>query len=132
MRLMEYAEKHGGIVVEEMDFRLAPDTVRNPDVAFLTAEQARDADIDVSPATGAPALAIEVISPYNSAQDMAKKVRQYLAAGSSTVWIVYPTLRIVEVHDSSGVSQIEESGQLTEPNLLPGFSLAMSYIFGER
>src|SRR6478735_10375325 len=42
VKLMQFVEsKHLGIVLEEMDFRLSPDTVRNPDVAFVTAEHVR-------------------------------------------------------------------------------------------
>src|SRR5215475_12703238 len=50
---------HLGIVVEEMDFRLATDTVRNPDVAFIAKEHLRNIDPDQSPVEGSPALAIE-------------------------------------------------------------------------
>ncbi|HKR97084.1 MAG TPA: Uma2 family endonuclease, partial [Candidatus Angelobacter sp.] len=65
-------------------------------------------DLDRSPVDGAPALAVEVISPSNSAQDMAKKTQQYLAAGSKIVWIVYPSLRLVEIHTPSGLHQVRE------------------------
>jgi Uma2 family endonuclease len=96
LNLMQFVEsKHLGIVVEEMDFRLSPDTVRNPDVAFITAEHVKKIDLDCSPVDGAPAFAVEVISPSNSAQDMAKKTQQYLQAGCSIVWIVYPSLRLL-------------------------------------
>src|ERR1700742_667666 len=57
-----------GIVVEEMDFRLGTDTVRNPDVAWIAAEHLQNIDPDRSPVEGAPALAVEVISPNNLAQ----------------------------------------------------------------
>ena len=61
MELMQFVESsHLGIVLEEMDFRLAPDTVRNPDVAFVTAEHLKKIDLDRSPVDGAPALAVEV------------------------------------------------------------------------
>ena len=48
---------HLGVIVEEMDFRLGTDTVRNPDVAFITADNLRDIDPDHSPVEGAPTLA---------------------------------------------------------------------------
>ena len=101
--LTQFVRSHGlGIVVEEMDFRLETDTVRNPDVAFITSDHLRNIDPYASPVAGAPALAIEVISPSNLAQDTAKKVRQYLAAGCQAVWLVYPALRLVEMHDATG------------------------------
>jgi Uma2 family endonuclease len=117
---------HLGLVVEEMDFRLGPDTVRNPDVAFISAEHLRNIDPDYSPVEGAPALAIEVISPTNLAQDTAKKVRQYLDAGSHAVWLVYPTLRLIEIHDSKGARRISEPESLEESRLFAGFKFSLS------
>jgi len=129
-KLMQFVEsKHLGIVLEEMDFRLAADTVRNPDVAFVTAEHVKKIDLDRSPVNGAPAFAVEVISPSNSAQDMAKKTQQYLLAGCHTVWIVYPSLRLVEVYSPSGRRQVRAPELLHEESLFHGFSLSLSYIF---
>ena len=72
MRLMEFVEEHElGLVVEEMDFRLGQDTVRNPDVALIEAARSRALDLDRSPVDGAPILAVEVVSPHNRADDMA-------------------------------------------------------------
>jgi len=129
MQLMQFVEsKQLGIVLEEMDFRLSPDTVRNPDVAFITAEHLKTVDLDLSPIDGAPALAVEVISPGNRTEDIAKKTQQYLEAGCKTVWIVYPGLRLVEVHSTTGVRTVREPESLQD-ELLPDFSLSLSYIF---
>jgi Uma2 family endonuclease len=98
-------------------------------VAFITAEHVKKIDLDRSPVDGAPAFAVEVISPSNSAQDMAKKTQQYLQAGCSIVWTVYPSLRIVEVHSVSGTRQVRAPELLREENLFHGFSLSLSYIF---
>jgi Uma2 family endonuclease len=133
MQLMRFVDMHHlGIVLEEMDFRLTSDTVRNPDVAFVSAAHVALIDLDASPIDGAPALAIEVISPGNTAEDIAKKTQQYLRAGSQSVWIVYPKLRLVEVHSSGGVRQIREPELLHESSLLPGFSLSITYIVDGR
>ena len=123
--------KRLGVVAEKMDFRLAPDTVRNPDVAFITTEHLQRIDIERSPVHGAPALAVEVISPSNAAEDVAKKTQQYLRAGSQAVWIVYPKLRHLEIHSSSSVRQVREPEVLKDESLLPGFSLSLSDIFAE-
>ena len=130
MQLIQFVEsKRLGVVVEEMDFRLAPDTVRNPDVAFITSEHLKKIDSDRSPADGAPALAVEVISPNNRAEDIAKKTQQYLNAGCKTVWIIYPGLRLAEVHSTSGVRIVKEPEGFQDELLFPGFSLSLSYIF---
>ena len=126
-QLTQFVRSHQlGVVVEEMDFRLGTDTVRNPDVAFITAEHLRSIDPDRSPAEGAPALAVEVISPTNLAQDIAKKVRQYLEAGSEAVWLVYPALRLIEVHDPTGARRITEPESVQESRLFSGFKFSLS------
>jgi Uma2 family endonuclease len=120
VQLTQFVRSHQlGVVVGEMDFRLGTDTVRNPDVAFITADHLRNIDPDHSPAEGTPALAVEVISTTNLAQDTAKKVRQYLDAGSRAVWLVYPALRLIEVHDSAGARRITEPESLQESRCLP-------------
>jgi len=129
MQLIQFVEsKSLGVVAEEMDFRLGPDTVRNPDVAFITSEHLKKIDSDRSPADGAPALAVEVISPNNRAADIAKKTQQYLDAGCKTVWIIYPSLRRAEIHSTTGVRMVREPQHLEDELLLPGFSLSLTYI----
>ena len=130
MQLIQYVESnHLGMVIEEMDFRLAQDTIRNPDVAFVTRDHLKSIDLDRSPAEGAPALAVEVVSPGNRAEDMVKKTRQYLEAGCRSVWIVYPALRLVEVHSARGVRTVQEPESLKDEGLLLGFTLSLTSIF---
>ena len=129
-RLADFVEAHElGLVVGKMDFRLAEDTVRHPDVAFIDAERARSLDLDRSPAECAPTLAVEVVSPHNRANDMARKTHQYLRAGCRAVWVVYPSLRMIEIHTAKGVHQINEPEMLQDESLLPGLSLSLSHIF---
>ncbi len=137
-RLREFVESHHlGFVIEEMDFRLAPNTVRNPDIAFVTNEHLKKIDLDRTPVEGAPVLAIEVISPGNLAQDTVKKVHQYLSAGSQSVWLVYPALQLVEIHDSckdvkgGRVREVREPDAIEESKLFHGvsFSLSLGTIF---
>jgi Uma2 family endonuclease len=133
-QLTQFVRAHQlGIVVEEMDFRLGTDTVRNPDVAFITADHLRNIDPDNSPVEGAPALAVEVISPTNLAQDTAKKVRQYLDSGSRAVWLIYPALRMVEIHDSAGARRITEPDLFEEAALFSGakFSFSLPALFDD-
>lgn len=137
MDLMQFVKVHDlGIVLEEMDFRIGPDTVLNADIAFVTREAAAKIDLERSPIEGAPALAVEVISPRNQAEETVKKVHQYLNAGCRSVWLIYRKLRLVEIHfRASSVSQrrdIREPEQVTDPNVLPGFSISLPYIFDDQ
>ena len=124
-----------GIVLEEMDFRLAPETVRNADVAFLAKDALRKIDLDQSPIEGAPTLAVEVLSPRNRTEDTVKKMHQYFDAGCRSVWLVYPTLRLVEIHSRmDGRPQrrdIREPDMIADDAGLPGFSMSVSFVFTE-
>jgi Uma2 family endonuclease len=46
----------------------------------------------------APALAVEVISESNSAAQMDRKMKVYLANGGAEVWLVYPDTRCIWVY----------------------------------
>src|ERR1700739_1084215 len=112
-QLTHFVRSHRlGVVVEEMDFRLRTGTVRNPDVAFIASADLRGIDPDRSPVEGAPALAVEVISPTNLAQDTAKKVRQYLEAGSHAVWLLFSPLRLIEGDYAPGARRGTKPGEL--------------------
>jgi Uma2 family endonuclease len=132
-KLSEFVKAHRlGEVIVEMDFRLATDTVRNPDVAFVTAEHLAKIDVERSPVEGAPALAVEVISPSNLAQDTAKKVEQYLSAGTQVVWVVYPSLRLVEIHRSGRILQVKAPDSLVEEQAFGHkLSLSLAALFSE-
>jgi len=128
--LDEFVTTHQlGAVTVENDFRLAPDVVRNPDVAFVGKGQLKSFDVDRSPFEGTPTLAVEVISPSNSAEDMLLKVHQYLNAGCKAVWVAYPVLRSLVVHDSGGMREFTDS--LEETRLFGGlkFVLPLDYVF---
>ena len=122
-----------GVVIDETDFRLSMNTVRKPDIAFISQSQMKDVDFGRTPIEGAPRLAVEVISASNLAQDTLKKVRQYLAAGGEAVWLVYPALRLVEIHDAAGIRDLTESEPISEERLFPGlkFSLSLTALFDD-
>jgi len=77
---------------------------------------------------GAPDLAIEVISPTDTAKRLKRKVDAYLEAGSKSVWIVYPEACSVMVHTADSVRELKEN-QLIEDPLLPGFSTPVAASF---
>ena len=119
----------GGV---ETGYRVSqnPDTVRGPDISFnLTS---RDVGVyeRMGFVPGAPDIAVEVLSPSNTASEMERKVREYLEAGSHRVWLVYPAPPRVIIHHSDGVTQTFAGDDvITDEELLPGFSLPLSEIF---
>jgi Uma2 family endonuclease len=78
---------------------------------------------------GAPELAIEVVSSESAAR-LERKIRLYLAHGGKSVWTIYPQERMVRIQDAAGAARIFLDNQpLTDPAVLPGFSIPTSAIF---
>jgi Uma2 family endonuclease len=74
----------------------------------------------------APALAIEVISESNTAEQMDRKVNVYLTNGGLEVWLVYPKTRCVWVYREGHAEQLRDV--LRSP-LLPGLELDLTQLF---
>jgi len=84
--LREFVVSHGlGRVYTESGYRLTPHTVRGPDVSFVRTSRLQDPDEYFD---GAPDLAVEIVSPGDDASDLREKIKQYLDAGTSVVWVV--------------------------------------------
>jgi Uma2 family endonuclease len=77
---------------------------------------------------GAPDLAIEVVSPTDTAKHLKRKVDVYLEAGSKSIWIVYPEARSVMVYARDSVRELKGDQPITDP-LLPGFSTPVAAFF---
>lgn len=120
----------GEVLTSDNLFVLGPNTKRIPDLSFTTTKRLRqiqpDTDIE-----GAPDLAIEVLSPSDTVTAVRRKVKQYFAAGSRAVWLVYPESREIEIRDSAaGPSRVlGENDTLEAPERLPGFSAKVGGFF---
>lgn len=133
-RLEEWAnrEKHGEVGVGS-GFILArdPDTVRSLDAFFIRADR-------ITALGGVPEgfwrippdLAVEVVSPHESADDVREKVRDYLLAGTPLVWVVYPRTREVIEHTPDGLARTRtETDTLENEAVLPNFSCIVRELF---
>jgi Uma2 family endonuclease len=122
----------GIMYIPDAGFLLAhdPDTVRMPDVAFVAKRRAALHPPAAGFFPGAPDLAVEVVSPTDSATDLQLKVTEYLEAGTQLVWVVYPTTRQVAVYTPGmEVTVIPEGGTLLGDPVLPGLSIPVAEIF---
>lgn len=132
-RIGSFARQRGlGIVVTETGFLMSvdPPTVRGPDAAFIAAENLPTEDIPKGFWTTAPDLAVEVVSPSNTAAEIQEKVLEYLASGSRLVWVVDPATRTVAAYRSrEDIRLLTEGDVLDGADVLPGFRLAIAELF---
>jgi Uma2 family endonuclease len=133
-RLDEQVNRLGlGTVLVEAGYLLqrAPDTVRGPDVSFLSSTSLPPDQIPEEFIPGAPDLAVEILSPSDRWSEVEEKVADYLAAGARRVWVVDPReQRVVVRYPDRPPRILAIDGVLDGENVVPGFSLPLRDLFG--
>jgi len=114
----------GVVVAAETGFKLSsnPDTVRAPDVAFISAARV-PSPLPRGYANIAPDLAVEVLSPDDRAGEVLAKVSDWLSAGSRLVWIIDPDRRMARVYRADdSESLVFADATLDGEDVLLGFT----------
>lgn len=129
--LHAFVKQHDlGFVTMESGFILErqPDTVRGPDVAFVSRDRYGERLPDHWPEYG-PDLVVEVLSPSDRLSRVAAKVAQYLAAGTRLVWVIDPDDRTAIVYRSvRDIGLLRETDELDGEDVLPGFRCALNEV----
>jgi Uma2 family endonuclease len=108
---------------------------RRPDVAFVS--HARWPVNRRAPKVAVwdmvPDLAVEVVGPSNSASQVQEKMHEYLRAGVTAVWIIYPEQKEVYIYASPAKIQVLQVGEeLDGGDLIPGFRLPVATLFEDE
>jgi len=107
--------------------------MRCPDISFWS-----KARLDALPSKpkgfihGAPDLAVEVLSPSDTVNDMAEKLSDYFASGARLVWVVNPQEKSVLIYHETTPERLLRSGDMIDgEDVVPGFSMPVSELFAE-
>ena len=125
-------DKRLGIVGMECGFKLErePDTLRAPDLYFVSKERTAREGITPRFADFPPDIAVEVLSPEDTASEIHRKVEEYLPGGVPLVWIVDPAIQRVTVYRSlQDIKILKDDQELDGGPALPGFRIKISEIF---
>lgn len=110
-----------------------PNQVRIPDLSFVAWETVPEGDISEGFWEGAPTLAVEVVSPNDRADDIHARVQDYLEAGSSQVWVLWPRRSSVSVYrPGADTRELGPDMLLDGGDILPGFNTRVSNLFDVR
>ena len=121
-----------GVVLGEAGMlQLRPRLIRIPDVSFISWDQMPSGEFPTKPVPNLyPDLAVEVLSPSNSAAEMTLKIADYFAAGSQLVWLIDLETKTVEVYTAPGeCRRVKASQSLDGGAVLPGFKLPLKELF---
>ncbi len=131
--LREHVRKHnlGVVCVDGASYVLVhPGTVRIPDVSFVSRERIPEGGVPEGYWPFAPDLAVEIVSPNDRADEVKEKVREYLAAGTRLVWVLWPRHRSATVHRPDGTArELGPDDELDGGDVLPGFSARVGDLF---
>lgn len=129
-------DKLGRAITEALFHLPAPiNHDRRPDVAFVSYDRwpktkpmpAIDNAWDV-----VPNLAVEVVSPNDSIDELEQKIAEYFRAGVQLVWVVHPTRGKVHVYQSpTQIAVLSKHEVLDGGSVVPGFKLALTDLFTE-
>ena len=107
-----------------------PDTVRAPDVSFVSRERLTGAGEISGFLELSPDLAVEVVSPGDSAGAVQSKAEIWLETGARLVWVVYPESKSVVVYRTEGLARIlHESDTLDGEPVFDSLALSVRELF---
>jgi len=127
VRLGRFCEEHALGWVFNADngyecFAHDPGLVRRPDVSFIRFGRLPGEVLPKGWAKIPPDLAVEAISPNDTAYELDEKLEDYQKAGVPLVWVINPNSRTVRIHRGDGsVGYLHESGELSGEDIIPGF-----------
>jgi Uma2 family endonuclease len=104
------------------------DTVVQPDISVIC----DSSKLGNEGCRGAPDLVVEILSPSNTVQELARKFTLYQRAGVREYWEVYPDNKSLRAYRFQGEqiishTYVEENTVSTET--LPGLEIALAPVF---
>ena len=126
------ARSLGVVYAAETGFKIAgdPDTVRAPDVAFVSRERVEAVGESEGYWPGAPDLAVEVISPNDTYSEVEENVADWLRAVTRMVLVVNPRGKTVTVRFSEkDITVLTEGDTLDGGEVVPGWRLPVADVF---
>ena len=133
-RLAQHVETNdlGAVYAAETGFLIStnPDTVRAPDVAFVSRKRLEEVTKAEGYWPGAPDLAGEVVSPGDTYIEVEEKAIEWLEAGALMVVALNPHKRTVTVFRSlTDIVILNEASILDLDDIVPRFKVSVKEIF---
>ncbi len=130
--LDQQPEPRGSVLCGEAGVRLRrnPDTTVGVDVIYVSAATAAQQSDETTLIEGPPVLAVEILSPNDTQEEIHDKIDGYLEAGVALVWIIDPRRQTVQIiRPDEGPELVNIRQELSGEPHLPGFRVAAAQLF---
>ncbi len=127
-----HIQKLGAMFDSSTAFKMKSGNKRSPDVSFMAKERLQGLDeLPDGFLEGAPDLAVEILSPSNTVEEIHNKLVEYFDNGSRLVWVINPKEKYVLVYRSSEEPDrlLKSIDSLDGEEIVPGFSLPIGDLF---
>jgi Uma2 family endonuclease len=122
----------GHVLCGEAGVRLTkdPDTTVGIDIVYVSAEVMARQTRGATLVEGVPLLAVEILSPNDTVDEIDEKIDAYVSAGVPLVWIINPYRRTVSVYRPQARPElVTEDQHLVGDPALPGFRVLLGDLF---
>ncbi|HWG46208.1 MAG TPA: Uma2 family endonuclease [Gemmataceae bacterium] len=130
--LRQQPAPRGQVLCGEAGCRLRhePDTTVGIDVVYVSADVVIQQTGETSLIDGVPTLAVEILSPNDTVEEIHEKTTTYRVAGVPLVWVLDPYNRTVMVHRPDAEPEMFNSHhELSGEPHLPGFRVPVARLF---
>ena len=106
------------------------ETLRGPDVAFVSYTRMPKGSIPEGPLPCVPDLVVEVRSPSDRIPQLSTKATEYLDSGVTVVVVLDPETESLAIYrENEFPIRMHNGDELTLPDVLPGFAVAVKKFF---
>jgi Uma2 family endonuclease len=125
-------KKLGVILDSSTAFKMKNGNKRSPDISFFAKERLQGmTELPSGFLEGAPDLAVEVLSPGNTIEEIDEKIAEYFENGARLVWVISPTQHYILVYCSAQEPDrlLKSIDSLDGEDVIPGFTLPVADLF---
>jgi Uma2 family endonuclease len=128
-------QKLGAMFDSSTAFKMKSGNKRAPDISFVARERLQGLeDLPDGFLEGAPDLAVEILSPGNTTEEIHTKIVEYFENGARLIWVVHPNEHnehYVLVYRSSKEPDrlLKSTDSLDGEDIVSGFSLPIAELF---
>jgi len=127
-----HSQKLGAMFDSSTAFKMKSGNKRSPDVSFMAKERLQGLDdLPDGFLEGAPDLAVEILSPSNTVEEIHNKLVEYFDNGARLVWVIHPKEQYVLVYRSAQEPDrlLKSVDSLDGEDIVPEFTLAVAELF---
>lgn len=126
------SKKLGIILDSSTAFKMKNGNRRSPDISFFAKERLQGlTELPTGFLEGAPDLAVAVLSPGNTVEEIHDKLVEYFENGTRLAWIIHPIEHYVLVYRSAQEPDrlLKSVDALDGEEVIPGFTLPVVDLF---